>query len=452
VNIHTRVGRGLFVAVALILATIPAGRAAADEDINCSNEFRSGKLYFSPDQALYEKARDSFARAAGACPEKGEYRARYAMALCECGKLYTSNLLGATPEAADTLTARIKEFYGLAGSEFEAALQTEDGKKKKLQNFVDDNRTHYWVEVYNDALKLTEDGSFADADVRFQDARLLNPNDIRAYQQGVIPLIKMGKKEDALALVETGLLIEPQDEKLNQLKMNITHGMAADLIDRAETEENADFLKQAIVMYQQLLEKSPDDPNLIYELGLAELTGAELVGKDDEAARAALYGDSVLHFRKAADLVPADGDNRDFHVNCIFYIAQALTSAGKVDEALAAAREYVCLSPLDPLGWQFVVVNLLDKQDQAGVVSSLMMKKSLDPQVGQEIPVEGATDAASGPIQEALAANGKPDHVYTYQQDNTQIQTWVWLGHKKATVFTLASPPEKSGELTWCSE
>src|SRR5512139_3818733 len=64
--------------LSLAISLAAVGPALA-EDVNCANEFRSGKLYFS--QKLYDKAVQRFGVAAGACPDKAEYRARYAMAL-----------------------------------------------------------------------------------------------------------------------------------------------------------------------------------------------------------------------------------------------------------------------------------------------------------------------------------------------------------------------------------
>jgi tetratricopeptide (TPR) repeat protein len=433
---------GIF-AAGLALGMIPAVPVAAE--VNCANEFRSGKLYFS--QSLFEKSTHSFKNAAEACPEKGEYRARYGMALCEVGKEYLGRLVGALPEERDTLLTRALECFEKAGSEFDAALLTEDGQKRKLQKFVEDNRGHYWVDEYNQALELFEEGNYVDADIRFRVNRMLNSKDILAYTQGAITLIRLEKSDEALALVESGLEIDPQDERLNTLKTSILHESARRLANQAETDDNPALLKQAIVIFDQLLDRDPEDPNMYYERGLAALSGAGVVAKEDEAGGKAMYARAVADFTKAAEMVPADGENREFHVNCLFYIVQAWTNAGEVDKALEAGRDYLCLSPMDALGWQFMVINLLDRDDQTGVVSSLMMKKSLE---GEEIPVQSAVDAAKGASQEAFDTLGKPDHVHTYQEDSTQIQTWIWLKHNKAIIFTL--PAEKSGEVAWCRQ
>ena len=67
---------GVALAVTVALGSL-APAAVAEE--NCANEFRSGKLYFS--QQVFDKAVDRFANSVRICPDKGEYRARYAMAL-----------------------------------------------------------------------------------------------------------------------------------------------------------------------------------------------------------------------------------------------------------------------------------------------------------------------------------------------------------------------------------
>jgi len=367
------------------------------------------------------------------------------------GQVYIANLVGATPEGADTLRAGAAAFFELGGKEFEAALQTEEGQKRKLQKFVEENRDHYWVESYNDALKRFENEAYDEADLLLRVCRTIDPTKTKAYTQGAIALIRMDQMGDAMELVDGGLAIDPQEEKLLSLKGNLMRSSARELIAEAESEENADKLNQAVAIYGELLEREPDDAaNLYYERGLAELSGAGILKANDEAAGVAMYEAAAEDFGKAADLVPPEGENVDFHNNCKFYIVQALTNAGKVEPALKAAREYLCLAPMDHLGWQFMVINLLDMEDQAGVVSSLMMKKSLDPTVGQEIPVDGAVDVAKGAVKTDLDANGKPDHVYTYTDDNTQIQTWIWLSLKKASIFTL--PDAKAGEVSWCTE
>ena len=48
-------------------------RFTSAQEVNCANEFRSGKLYFA--QKIYRKAVGHFALAVKTCPDKAEYRA-----------------------------------------------------------------------------------------------------------------------------------------------------------------------------------------------------------------------------------------------------------------------------------------------------------------------------------------------------------------------------------------
>jgi len=432
---------GLVLATALMTAIVVTPARA--EKVNCNNEFRSGKLYF--DQKIFEKALAKFAVAVEHCPDKGEFHARYALALCEMGQKYVGQLETAEEAERDTLLSKGLGFFEKAGRELDAALQTKAGKKKKLKKFVKQNRGHYWVHYYNEGLELFEEGDYKQADLNFRIARLINPEDIRSYGQEAITLIRLDDIPGAKALVDSGLVRDPENERLLGIQTSITRDTARNLANSADSDNDPAKVVEALALYDKLVEATPDDPNLIFERGLAALTGAGVVPKEDQAA---LYERAIADFRAAADLVPADGENRDFHVNCLFNIVQAYSLSGNVEKGLTAGREYTCIAPMDPAGWQFMAGFLIDNDEQTGAVSALMMSKSL---AGNEVPVAVATDSATKDAKAALASNGKPDNVFTYQEASSgnQIQTWIWSKAHKAVSFILG---DESGQVTWCDQ
>lgn len=428
----------------VLVAVLATGALVATvwaQEVNCANEFRSGKLYFS--QKVYEKAVSRFALAVETCPDKGEYRARYAMALCEMGKAYIGNLPFATPGERDTLQTKGAEFYKIAGEQFDAALETEQGKKKKLQKFVRENRGHYWADNYNEAIELQEKDEFASAELHFRIARLLDKSELRTYSSEAVVLMRQGKVHEAMDLVDLGLESDPENERLVQIKASIVLDVARNLAEEADKDKDCEKLGQALAYYDDLLNKDASDPNLLFERGLARLIGGTIDCASEGQNLQQMAADDFL---AASALVDPEGENRQFFVDCKFNQLQAMVSAGNSEAALAVAGEYTCLDPLDPAGWQMMAPLLIDSGDQAAVVATLMMSKSLS---GSEVPVDQATGDAKSGAKEALDSLGKPDLVMTYQESSSgnQIQTWIWQQKQKAMSFILG---DKQGEVSWC--
>lgn len=432
-----------FAALALFLLAAPAFA----QEINCANEFRSGKLYFDQakkDPILYEKAVGRFQVAAEACPDNWEFRARYAMALCGLGRYYLDQVPVPTLDSPDTLVTRALEFYAKAGEEFNAALECPDAKKK-TEKFVADNRGHYWANNYNEAIELQEDDNLLAAEFRFHVARLIDPNDLRAIGSEAIVKVQLEKVNEAMELVENGLAKNPDDERLHQIKDSIMLDVAREQSETGYTEQDCAKLADAIAMYDELLAQAADDVNLLFERGLALLNASNL--SCNEAQKVALATRSAEDFGNAAGLIAPEGDDRQFHLDCKFNQMQALAASEDMAGALKVNEDYLCLEPLDPLGWELLATTKIGADDQAGAVSALMMAKSL---ATDEVPVNDAVAAAKADSKAALDAMGSPDQVWSYQEASSgnQIQTWVWSAQKKAMSFILG---QKQGEVTWCN-
>jgi len=362
------------------------------------------------------------------------------------GKKYLDGLVTATSDTRDSLVTQGVSYYTKAGEEFAAALATKDGARKKLQKFVRNNRGHYWVENYNAAIGRQDDQDFEGAELLFRIARVLDPNNLKAYTSGAGALVHLNRLEESMQLVKNGLAIDPTDKKLLKVQSSLVHDLAGRLAEDADKNKDPAKLLQALQYYDSLIGDNAKDPNLFFERGLAQLAGGDIVEKTSPDSSRALYERAAEDFATAASFVDPDGDQRQFLIDCKFNRLQALSSAREKDKVLAADEEYVCLQPTDPAGWQFLATARIDADDQDGAVAALMMAKSLS---GSEVPLDVALQDPKGDSKAAFKELGKPDHVFTYQEASSgnQIETWIWLEKKKAKSFILGV---HQGEVTWC--
>ncbi len=445
-------GGALAAVAAAAILTLPA---SGEE--NCANDFRSGKLYFA--QKVYDKAVTYFESAVALCPEKAEYRARYGIALAQyASERMIGEYAGAVGQEA--LLAEIMDTFAKAGAEFDSSLAV-DPKDKSNKKFTNENRQHFWVDHYNRGLKFAKEGKFDSADLEFRVARLIDPKEPRAYQQGAVALINADRKSEAAELVRQGLAVDPAHPNLNKLLESIYVDAARGLIDEADritretpfgtvSQAGADSARVAREFLQKVLERRPDDPGLHFDMGLAFLTEGGALSRGDTGDSIAVaaqdrFRQAAASFAKAASLAPPDGDTRDTHLNSLFNEIQAYLNAGDLDDAKRVVGDYLSLAPTDPAIWQFLAQVLAKKGDQEGTVMALVVSKSI---AGQAVPVEDAKSMAIKEEKDTSVEMGDPDAVYTYQEGESgnQINSWLWYGKKTAVAFKLGL---KVGQYSW---
>jgi tetratricopeptide (TPR) repeat protein len=442
------------IAVAVLVASASLAHPAAAQRINCANEFRSGKLYFS--QQVFDKAVDHFALAVEACPEKGEYRARYAMALAQRASelLDQSRTMASTKDEEESMKAQAMDMFKKAGAEFDSSLVRDDSKKN--QKFVRENRKHYWVDHYNQGLKLANDGKFEQAAKQLEIARLVDPFEVKAYTQGAVVLIKSDHKSAAAALVQEGLKVDPENKELNGLQDSIFKDAARGLIDQissADPEAGVAKADSAIAYLKQVqdnADEGKEDPNVYFDLGLANLEAGTAIARADTGETVSpeakvRFVKAADEFKKAADLVPVDGENREFHLNAVFNRMQALLNAQEWEQALTQIKEYLAQEPTDGAAWQFFAQALIQTKKSEEAVLALMTYKSIE---GQEISVDDAVTNAQADEKAALDQMGPPDKAYTYQDAKTgdQYNALFWFAKKQVEIFNQG---RKAGELGW---
>jgi tetratricopeptide (TPR) repeat protein len=457
-------------ALSLVAASLVWSGTLHAQKVNCANEFRSGKLYFS--QNIFDKAVDRFAVAVEVCPEKSEYRARYAIALAQFAseRLVYIPTLEDDPKAA--LTDSVETMFAMAGSEFDSAMAQEDANKK-IQKLVRESRKHFWVDRYNRGIKLNEDKDFPLADLNFRLARLVDASDPRAFSQGAIALIQMGDKTAAADLVQQGLELFADDEKLNSLQKSIFLDAAEELTKAGEKEKSLEKADEALKYLAQVEAKlDAPDADLLFKKGLAQMAAGGALGKPagdtppDTAESVARYREAAESFVEAAKLIPFSPDpvkdpvkeeervgNNDFHLACQFNRIQSLWYAEDWDGTIAAIKGYIGLKYDDAAIWTIWTYCLQTQKKSDQAAAAIMVSKSLpaspnskDPG-GTEISVEDARKNAKEDAAAALKELGPPDHDYSYQTaDGYQVDTWFWLAKRLAMSFVLGV---KNGEMAW---
>ena len=442
-----RVGK-LSLAIGLGLTIVSVAGPVAAEKINCSNEYRSGKLYFS--QELFKKAVEHFDLACEVCPDKAEYRGRYAMALCQYGsERLTSALIEILdPEMKRVALDSVVEMYSKAGDQFDAMVSLDDGKKAK--KFVRENRKHFWVDRYNAGLKRYNDKEYETAELEFRLARNLDSKNVKAFSQGAIALIALDKKLDAAVLVKEGLAVDPEDERLNSLLEQIYIDVARELTVASEAEGDAAKAVEAVDYLDKVLQRrGGSDPDLFFERGVALLSAgtaeSQDTTEDGESKATELFMEAADNFGKAAELVPPEGDNLDFHTAARFNQIQALLNAKNCEMGIEAIKKYLTLNYQESGIWQSWAVCLSLEDNSTGAVAALMASKSL---AGDEISVDDVISNAKEDEKQAFDTLGRPVSVFTYQESGSgnQINTWFWPEKKKAMSFILGV---KNGEMSW---
>ena len=433
----------------LVLAggTSLGASVAVAQEVNCANEFRSGKLYFS--EKVYAKAVDRFALAVKTCPDKAEYRARYAIALAQLGQeklavVETTGDVAGHKADVDSVIA----MYQLAGSEFDASLKTDNSKQN--QKLVRENRMHFWVNRYNEGTKLAGENRNEAAALEFELSRMLDPNEIKAYQQGVVVLVNQGKVKEAQALIESGLAKAPNDSVLTSLQKRVGAVEAQRLLKQAEDSSTDpakanELARRADSLLTHSIKDNPKNANLYFDRGLARMTRATTT--KDSAQAAGIYGQAADDFEEARKLVPAATDS-SFHQSALYNEIQSWMNANKIDESIELIMEYLSIDLDDASVWKFYAQALLLSGDKKTGAIALIISNSMT--TGSPVTIEDAVKNAGEDQKKALTDRGQPSLVYAYTADMAgkivSVECWLWHAKKKASVYYLG---KDNGEVRW---
>jgi tetratricopeptide (TPR) repeat protein len=453
----------------ILLALVLGNQIASAQEVNCANDFRSGKLYFAEAQKsqqakksdtvdLYQKARARFQLAVETCPDKYDYHARYAMTLGQLAGVYLEDvMLTLLPEDQPAMVDSILTMYAMAGVEFDLAYDADDSKSSR--KFVRENRDYYWVARYNAAIKRLkeEPPDYEGAALEFQLALLVDPRNLledsktkaprnaKVYNQGAIAFINNDQQDKAAEWVQMGLELSPNDKKLNELLEMIYVDAGDDFVERAEMEKDpALAMKGAEFLTEVLERRGGEDANVLFSLGLAKLTISSLLADTDSVQARAEGTQGAEIFGKAAEIATPEGDNLDFYLAAKFNQIQCYLNAEEYEMALAACREYLALDCDDWRAWRITAQTYSLQDDSKQAVAALMASKSIQ---GNEIQVADAKTNAQGEEAAAYGELGDPTLVFSYQDsEGNQVNTAIWCEASEIRNFILG---DQVGRLTW---
>lgn len=368
-----------------------------------------GILYLS--QKNFEKAVRELETAVEQEPDNGEAHLKLGMAYAEIGETKK------------------------AGEEFNRALELNP----KLSKDVDANRRHYWVEHFNEGVRLShEEKDFEGAAREFEKAIELDPVDVRAYTNLGFCYTQLGEHEKALALFEKATELAPTDETSRRNLAGVYEDIAKNHFKSANYPE-------AIRFYQRALDLEPDRINCIFQLGICYFQTASA---ETSAALAR------PNYEKALELYERVLEKEPDEVDIIFNMGIANLALENQDEAILLLKQVVDIDPKVPefhriLGRAYARAGL-----QELAVTELVISKALDTDRGRRMTdVDGwiSPDAVKarygglGDVMTSLQEFGKPDEIYSYQESGSIVEVWFYWSKGTGMYFVNGKkPPENS--------
>ncbi|UCF78495.1 MAG: tetratricopeptide repeat protein [Candidatus Eiseniibacteriota bacterium] len=366
-----------------------------------------GILYLS--QQNYEKAVRELETAVEQEPNNGLAHLKLAMAYAEIGETKK------------------------AGAEFDRALELDP----KLAKDVDSNRKHYWVEHFNEGVRLSqEDKNFEEAAREFEKAIDLDPEDVRAYTNLGFCYTQMGDHEKALELFEKAASLEPTDETSRR-------NLAGIYEDIGKNHFKSGNYTEAIRFYQKALNLEPDRINCVFQLGICYFQKAS--SETTEALARSDYENALELYGRVLEQEPDE-------VDVIFNMGIANLALDNLDEAMNLLRRAVDIDPRVPEFHKILGRAYARAELQELAVTELVISKALNPDRGRRmtdidswISLEAvkARYGDEGDVMKLLAELGKPDEIYSYEESESIVEVWFYWAKGTGVYFVNGkTPPE----------
>ena len=347
------------------------------------------------------------------------------------------------------------EKCGWAFSQGIALARTKPEAKKLLQR-LQDNREHYWVRYFNDAIRTyqkaveaspsgePDSAATMEAVTAMRRAVAVNPTNPKSFCNLGAFLANAKHYDEAIQTVEDGLKIAPQDSCLLARKEQLS-------VVAAEKAAESGEWDKAAAPFERMLAADPQDAGAALRLG--EIYFKQGQALDEQAAKLpdgpeklaaqeqgrAAFSRSADGFGKYSALKPDDKDGRFNH--CV-----ALLRAERFEEAGKVAIAGLAADPLSPefhaaLSSAYRGLKDLDpKMDDAANGHTLMAKVLRE---GAKEADAGAAAKASadkaGPTSDAaklLKEMGAPDDFRTEMMGDIPVEAWFWTGPKRAVLMS----------------
>lgn len=368
-----------------------------------------------------------------------------------------------------------------AGTAFEGAIEKLKAKNdpKKVE-WATNNRDSYWANAFNDGIgkigaaqaaypdytqKPTNDADVTlrdEAGKRYQEAiaSLTNASMIRRNHPQTIRnlgsvYVFLGDFKKAAEIYNTGLAVAPGDSALTAALKLARTNHASLLLEEKKYDE-------AITFFNDLLKSDAGNGDL--QSGLADALFQKAGQTEDAAAKKAAYkaaGDAyakgfslrsdnpdlafnaALAYQNAGESVLAEGQWRNAlkakpgDVETISSLAATLADNKKYDEAIALLIEGLKANPKNrtlhrQLGGVYTKAGHNAKANEELMVFLAM-------QNGQPVADAAAAAKSSAPAGEAgvkaLAANGSPEDVITWEASGEKYDSWFYWSKAKALHF-----------------
>lgn len=339
-----------------------------------------------------------------------------------------------------------------AGQAFEQGIEMATAKDdKKLLKRMLDNREHYWVRYFNDAIRTYQkaveesetdqpDPALAAQAVEAMDSAVaMDPKNPKSYCNLAALLANAGRFDEAMEMVEKGLGYAPTDTCLTERKQSLSVAAAQ------KAEETGDWAKAA-APFERMLERDPNDADAALRLGeiyfregqsLEQKAAEAPEGPERQAAEAEAkeaFARSAEGFGKFSSLKPEDKDG-------LYNYGVALLRAGKYEEAGKADIQLLAKAPLSPdyhsaLANAYRGLGLEDPANGHTLMAKILREGEKLGNADSAAKATAKTAGAKSDAAKLLNELGSPDEVRTQVMGDFPVEAWFWAGPKRAVLFS----------------
>lgn len=246
------------------------------------------------------------------------------------------------PTADDMSTARELSRQGVAAIESGQPQQAEDLLKKSLATLPDDATAHHYM-----AEALWNRGARDQAIVHIEDAARLDPTDATIAMRAGEMAFAMGHREQAIHYAERAIRLDPK--------------LAGGWSLRARCFRQLNQPDRALADLQRAVELAPDNTDLLLDIAsiyrqrgenercltaIYRLLDAYPTGNEPQSVLV-MEGLTLLDLarpQQATEAFVAAIQHGPPNADLYFYLAESYSSAGRSDEAVAAAQQALAIN------------------------------------------------------------------------------------------------------------